>query len=396
MSTSITFEHPNRLHDDADRIDLLGLTQGGLEDFFQARGERSFRAVQMLKWIHQHRVTDFASMTNLSRDLRTRLACEAAVKLPEIVATQKSTDGTIKWLVRVAADNCIEMVFIPDAPRGTLCISSQVGCALNCTFCSTARQGFNRNLSSGEIIAQLWLAREILESDANRGRAITNIVLMGMGEPLLNFDNVVDALELMLDDNAHGFARRRVTLSTAGVVPKIDALKRRCPVSLAVSLHAPNDALRDQLVPLNKHYPIRDLLAACRRYIEDESREKVTFEYVLLSGVNDTPGHARELAALLADVPSKVNLIPFNAFPMSGYERSPAGVIDAFRDVLLARGIMTITRKTRGGDIDAACGQLAGEVQPRSRRIRLLRARAGRQTSKNVAVTDSRSGYNLD
>jgi len=359
---------------ETDRVNLLGLTPGGLERYFQAWGERPFRAVQVLKWIHQQRVTEFSAMTNLGKDLRARLAEEASVMLPEIVTTQKSVDGTIKWVVRVASDNCVEMVFIPDEPRGTLCISSQVGCALNCTFCSTAAQGFNRNLSSAEIIAQLWLASELLESDAKRGRAITNIVLMGMGEPLLNFDNVVDALELMLEDNAHGFARRRVTLSTAGVVPKIDALKSRCPVSLAVSLHAPNDALRDELVPLNKRYPIRDLLAACQRYVEDDPREKVTFEYVLLAGINDSQRHARELAALLADVPSKVNLIPFNSFPQSGYRRSPTQAIDAFRDVLMTRGIMTITRKTRGEDIDAACGQLAGEVQPRSQRIRRRRA----------------------
>jgi len=359
----------------AERVNLLGLTRTGLEDYFQARGERPFRAVQLLKWIHQQRVSDFSQMTNLSKDLRERLGREAQVLLPEIVSTHKSIDGTIKWLVRVGSNNCIEMVFIPDAPRGTLCISSQVGCALNCTFCSTARQGFNRNLGSAEIIAQVWLARKLLEQDGNARRAITNIVLMGMGEPLLNFDNVVDALELMLEDNAHGFARRRVTLSTAGVVPKIDALRQRCPVSLAVSLHAPNDTLRDQLVPLNKHYPIRDLLAACRRYVQDDAREKVTFEYVLLDGINDSKAHARELATLLADVPAKVNLIPFNPFPMSGYKRSADGAIDDFRDVLLAKRIVTITRKTRGDDIDAACGQLAGKVQPKSRRMQLRKSR---------------------
>ena len=359
---------------DNARVNLLGLTRAGLEDYFQACGERPFRAVQLLKWIHQQRISEFSQMTNLSMDLRARLGREAQVALPEIVSTHESVDGTIKWLVRVGADNCIEMVFIPDEPRGTMCISSQVGCALNCTFCSTARQGFNRNLSSAEIIAQVWLARKLLEQDTGSRRAITNIVLMGMGEPLLNFDNVVDALELMLEDNAHGFARRRVTLSTAGVVPKIDALKQRCPVSLAVSLHAPNDKLRDQLVPINKHYPIRDLLAACRRYVQDDAREKVTFEYVLLAGINDSRTHARELAALLADLPAKVNLIPFNPFPMSGYERSPDGAIDDFRDVLMAKKIMTITRKTRGDDIDAACGQLAGEVQPRSRRMQLRKS----------------------
>jgi 23S rRNA (adenine2503-C2)-methyltransferase len=355
-------------------VNLLGLTRAGLEDYFRNMGEQPFRAVQLLKWIHQQRVTDFSAMTNLSKVLRARLDREAMVQLPEIAATYKSADGTIKWLVRVASDNCIEMVFIPDEPRGTLCISSQVGCALNCTFCSTARQGFNRNLSSAEIIAQVWLARSLLQDDVANRRLITNVVLMGMGEPLLNFENVVNALDLMLEDNAHCFARRRVTLSTAGVVPKIDALRQRCPVSLAVSLHAPNDGLRDELVPLNKHYPIRDLLAACRRYVQDDSREKVTFEYVLLAGVNDSNKHARELAALLADVPAKVNLIPFNPFPQSGYERSSQPVIDEFRDILMAKKIITITRKTRGDDIDAACGQLAGEVQPRSRRMQLRRS----------------------
>lgn len=367
-----------------ERVNLLGLTRAGLEAYFHEMGERPFRAVQLLKWIHQRRVTEFSAMTNISKELRVRLEREAAVQLPEIVTTQKSTDGTIKWLIRMASDNCIEMVFIPDEPRGTLCISSQIGCALNCTFCSTARQGFNRNLSSAEIIAQVWLARNLLESDTSERRTITNIVLMGMGEPLLNFDNVVDALDLMLEDNAHCFARRRVTLSTAGVVPKIDALKQRCPVSLAVSLHAPNDRLRDQLVPLNKHYPIRDLLAACRRYVQDDPREKVTFEYVLLAGVNDSPAHARELALLLADVPAKVNLIPFNPFPMSGYERSSNVVIDEFREVLMTKKILTITRKTRGDDIDAACGQLAGEVQPRSRRMQLRRS--GRLTPPDTAT----------
>jgi len=369
MDTPDDGNRPTSPRCDDDRVNLLGLTRRGLEDYFQAREERPFRAVQLLKWIHQQRVSEFSQMTNLSKDLRERLCREAEVALPEIVSTHKSIDGTIKWLLRVGPDNCIEMVFIPDEPRGTLCISSQVGCALNCTFCSTARQGFNRNLSSAEIIGQVWLARQLLEHGTSGRRAITNIVLMGMGEPLLNFDNVVDALELMLEDNAHGFARRRVTLSTAGVVPRIDALRQRCPVSLAVSLHAPNDKLRDELVPLNKHYPIRDLLAACRRYVQDDAREKVTFEYVLLAGVNDSQSHARELAALLTDVPAKVNLIPFNPFPMSGYERSPSGAIDAFRDILMAKKIMTITRKTRGEDIDAACGQLAGEVQPRSRRM---------------------------
>jgi 23S rRNA (adenine2503-C2)-methyltransferase len=378
IPTTATRAAPER----PDRINLLGLTRARLESYFQEIGERPFRAVQLLKWIHQQHVTEFSTMTNLSKALRTRLEQDAAIQLPEIVSTHESIDGTTKWLVRVASGNCIEMVFIPDEPRGTLCISSQVGCALNCTFCSTARQGFNRNLSSAEIIAQVWLARDLLENGVANKRAITNIVLMGMGEPLLNFDNVVDALDLMLEDNANGFARRRVTLSTAGVVPRIDALRQRCPVSLAVSLHAPNDRLRDELVPLNKHYPIRELLAACRRYVQDDAREKVTFEYVLLGGVNDSPTHARELAALLADVPAKVNLIPFNPFPQSGYQRPPPQVIDAFRDILMAKKIITITRKTRGQDIDAACGQLAGEVQPRSRRMRLRKAASAAPTDR--------------
>ncbi len=386
MDTPDAATHTTPAHPESERVNLLGFTRAALADYFQIRGERPFRAVQLLRWMHQQRVTEFSAMTNLSRELRAQLGREAAVRLPEVVSTQKSMDGTIKWLVRVASDNCIEMVFIPDDPRGTLCISSQVGCALNCTFCSTARQGFNRNLSSAEIIAQVWLARALLENDVADRRVITNVVLMGMGEPLLNFDNVADALELMLEDNAHCFARRRVTLSTAGVVPKIDALRQRCPVSLAVSLHASNDRLRDELVPLNKRYPIRELLAACRRYVKDDAREKVTFEYVLLSGVNDTKKHARELAALLADVPAKVNLIPFNPFPFSGYECSPIHVIDDFRDTLMAQKIMTITRKTRGSDIDAACGQLAGEVQARSRRIRLRKA-SHRAAPTKVPVT---------
>lgn len=360
------------------RINLLGLGRDELERYFQSLGERSFRAAQVLKWIHQHRVRDFQSMSNLGKALRARLAAEAEIRLPGVEETRDSADGTRKWLLRVDSGNCVETVFIPDGSRGTLCISSQVGCALNCTFCSTARQGFNRNLSSAEIIAQLWLATGALAHGAESRQPITNVVLMGMGEPLLNFENVVTALELMLEDNAYGLARRRVTLSTAGVVPKIGALRERCPVSLAVSLHAPDDALRDELVPINRHYPIAELMNACRRYVDGDTREKVTFEYVMLSGVNDSPRQARKLAVLLGDMPAKVNLIPFNPFPMSGYACSAPEVIDAFRDVLLERDIMTITRKTRGADIDAACGQLAGQVEPRSRRVALARgARRG-------------------
>ena len=365
---------PSRPGTAGTMVNPLGMTRTELEEFFVGLGERAFRAVQVLKWIHQGRVTDFEEMTNLSKSLRARLEQVAEVRIPEIAGTQISADGTRKWLLRIDSGNCIEMVHIPDPPRGTLCISSQVGCALNCTFCSTARQGFNRNLTSAEIIAQLWLATGLVEASPGSHRAITNVVLMGMGEPLLNFDNVVRALDLMLDDDAYGLARRRVTLSTAGVVPKISALRERSPVSLAVSLHASNDALRDVLVPLNKRYPISQLVAACRDYIDGDERQKVTFEYVMLAGVNDSRAHARELAALLGGVPAKVNLIPFNPFPMSGYVCSAPDVIDEFRDVLLARRIMTITRKTRGADIDAACGQLVGRVQARSRRIELRKA----------------------
>jgi 23S rRNA (adenine2503-C2)-methyltransferase len=320
--------------------------------------------------VHQFRVRDFDAMTNLGKPLRSKLAEIAEIRPPEIVSDRTSADGTRKWLLRVDAGNCIETVFIPEETRGTLCVSSQVGCALNCTFCSTAQQGFNRNLRTDEIIGQLWLAASLLERPGRKHRAVTNVVLMGMGEPLLNFDNVAGALDLMLEDFAYGLARRRVTLSTAGVVPGIDRLSKRCPVSLAVSLHAPDDALRNELVPLNKSYPIGALLAACRRYAAANPKEKITFEYVMLDGVNDSPDQARALARLLGGLPAKVNLIPFNPFPETRYRRSPQARIDAFRDVLLRAGLVTITRKTRGGDIDAACGQLAGRVQARAARIR--------------------------
>ena len=313
-------------------------------------------------------------MTNLSKSLRAKLAEIAEIRPPEIVSDRLSVDGTRKWLLKVDSGNCIEMVFIPEENRGTLCVSSQVGCALNCTFCSTAQQGFNRNLRTEEIIGQLWLATSLLERPGAENRAVTNVVLMGMGEPLLNLDNVIGALELMLEDFAYGLARRRVTLSTAGVVPGIDRLSERCPVSLAVSLHAPDDALRDELVPLNRSYPIAELLAACRRYAARNPKERITFEYVMLDGVNDSPSQAKALAKVLSGVPAKVNLIPFNPFPDARYRRSPEARIDAFRDVLMRAGLMTITRKTRGEDIDAACGQLAGRVQARAARIRQKRS----------------------
>lgn len=351
------------------KINLLGLNRNDLETFCVGLGEKSFRASQILKWIHQHGLDRFESMTNLSKSLRTHLDEIAEIRPPRVISHQTSRDGTCKWLLQVAPSNCVEMVFIPEEERGTLCVSSQVGCALNCSFCSTAQQGFNRNLDASEIVGQLWLAHRLLAQKWTKKPRVTNVVLMGMGEPLLNYDNVVRALDLMLEDCAYGLARRRVTLSTAGVIPGLKRLRDRCPVSLAVSLHAPEDELRSKLVPLNRTYPIHDLLAACWDYVAYEPKQKVTFEYVMLNGVNDTPDHARRLAKLIAHRPAKVNLIPFNPFPGTHYRRSPPGTIDQFRDVLTKAGIITITRKTRGDDIAAACGQLVGTVQPRSRRV---------------------------
>ena len=357
-----------------ERTNLLGLPRREMQGFFASLGEKPFRAAQVLKWIHHRHTADFDAMTDLGKALRSRLDAVAEIRAPEAVAEEVSADGTRKWLFEAGGGNCVETVYIPDGGRGTLCISSQVGCALNCTFCATAQQGFNRNLRASEIVGQLWAASRILADSGHPGPGvtnpgITNVVFMGMGEPLLNFDNVVAALDLMLDDLGFGLARKRVTLSTAGVVPGIRALARRCPVSLAVSLHAPDDPLRDVLVPINRKYPIDTLLAACREFAGALPRQKVTFEYVMIDEVNDTPEHARRLARRLADVPAKVNLIPFNPFPGTRYRRSSDTMIDRFRDVLMAAGVMTITRKTRGDDIDAACGQLAGRVVPRSRRV---------------------------
>ncbi len=348
-------------------INLLDYDRTGLQALFADMGEKRFRAEQILKWIYQQGVDDFAAMTNLSKALRQRLQDEAEVRLPEIVIDRDSEDGTRKWLLRMFDGNCIEAVFIPEKERGTLCVSSQIGCALNCSFCSTAQQGFNRNLSTGEIIGQVLIAHRMLAGDS-AGRAISNVVMMGMGEPLLNFDNVVAAMELMKDDLAFGLSKRRVTLSTAGVVPAIDQLKQRSDVSLAVSLHATNDTLRNELVPINRKYPIAELLDACARYVSDEARRRVTFEYVMLDGVNDSDTHARELIRLLRKVPSKINLIPFNPFPHTSYQRSPASHILSFQQLLVDAGFVTMIRKTRGDDIDAACGQLAGEFKDRTRR----------------------------
>ncbi|HET9403313.1 MAG TPA: 23S rRNA (adenine(2503)-C(2))-methyltransferase RlmN [Burkholderiales bacterium] len=371
-------------------VNLLGLDHEALKAFCAGLGEKPFRARQLLRWIHHAGADNFGAMTDVSKPLRARLAGCAAIVPPHVLRDTTAADGTRKWLLDVGTGNAIDTVFIPEANRGTLCVSSQAGCALECSFCSTGRQGFNRNLTAAEIIGQLWLASRTLRShDALAGRArtspgaageagdgaavarpISNVVMMGMGEPLANFDNVVTAMQLMLDDHAYGLSRRRVTLSTAGLVPGIDRLREECPVSLAVSLHAPNDALRDELVPINRKFPIKELLAACLRYIDVAPRGYVMFEYVMLAGVNDSVALARELAALVKNVPCKVNLIPFNPFPGIRYQRSPAEAIDRFRDVLMQAGLIATVRKTRGDDIDAACGQLAGQVQDRTRRVR--------------------------
>ncbi len=352
-----------------EKINLLDFTSEKLKAFFLERGEKPFRATQIIKWIHQHGVDNFSEMTNVSKALRAELEEIAEIKPLEVAIDNQSDDGTRKWLLRLADGNCIETVFIPEDDRGTLCISSQVGCALDCTFCSTARQGFNRNLSVSEVIGQLWLAKNLLQPDHQENRVISNVVMMGMGEPLLNFENVVDAMDLMLDDNAYGLSKRRVTLSTSGVVPALDRLRERIEVSLAVSLHAPNDELRDQLVPINRKYPIKELMASCLRYMDGKAaREKITIEYVMLEGVNDLDQHAKELINVLRDVPCKVNLIPFNPFPETRYKRSSNNRINRFRDILVDAGLIVMTRKTRGDDIDAACGQLAGQVSDKSRR----------------------------
>ncbi|HEB93437.1 MAG TPA: 23S rRNA (adenine(2503)-C(2))-methyltransferase RlmN [Gammaproteobacteria bacterium] len=353
----------------SDKINLLDLNRADMEAFFLARGEKAFRATQVLKWLHQYGVTHFDEMTNLGKALRAKLAESAEIRAPEVVVDQVAADGTHKWLLRLDSGNSVETVFIPERGRGTLCVSSQVGCALECAFCSTGRQGFNRNLSVAEIIGQVWVANKALGRDPKGDRIISNVVLMGMGEPLLNFDNVVKAMDLMMDDFAYGLSKRRVTLSTSGVVPALERLKQASDVALALSLHAPNDKLRDELVPLNKKYPIREVLDACTRYIGSlDSRRKITVEYVMLDGVNDTNQQARELVKVLQGVPAKVNLIPFNPFPGTQYRRSTPERIDCFRDILQKAGVITITRKTRGDDIDAACGQLVGKVMDRSKR----------------------------
>lgn len=353
----------------AQKINLLGLDKKAMQDFFVSVGEKPYRADQVLKWIHFNGVQDFQAMTNLSKNLRQKLSETAEISTPQVIYEKAAADGTYKWLLRLSDGNCIETVYIPEKTRGTLCISSQVGCILNCDFCSTGKQGFNRNLSTAEIISQLWIAvRKLSKMNGLHDHSVTNVVMMGMGEPLLNFDNVVPALYLMLDDFAYGLSKRRVTVSTAGVVPAMYQLRAVTDVALAVSLHAPNDALRNEIVPLNKKYPLKELMAACREYFKDDNRRSITMEYVMLAGINDTPEHARQLIKILDGVRAKMNLIPFNPFPNTEYQRSDADTIARFRDILMKAGLNTTIRRTRGDDIDAACGQLVGQVKDRTRR----------------------------
>ena len=369
-------------------INLLDFNAKNLTGFCGEIGEKPFRAKQLLRWIHQSGEADFAGMSNLAKVLREKLSATAVVRPPQVISEHISADGTRKWLMDVGAGNGIETVFIPESGRSTLCISSQVGCALECTFCSTGRQGFNRNLGVAEIIGQLWWANKVLAATkeeatlrtknfvsetkqacpSGHNYKVSNVVMMGMGEPLANFENVISALDLMLDDNAYGLSRRRVTVSTSGLIPAMDRLSERCPVALAVSLHAPNDILRDQLVPINKKYQLKELLAACQRYLNSAPRDFITFEYIMLAGINDSVAQACELVKLVKDTPCKFNLIPFNSFPNSGYKCSSSEAIHRFRDVLMQAGLVSTVRKTRGDDIDAACGQLAGRVLDRTQR----------------------------
>ena len=359
-------------------IDLLDFDLEGLATYVAGLGEKRFRAVQLFRWIHQKGAADFEQMSDLAKSLRSKLAGVAVVATPQLLSEHVSADGTTKWLFDVGHGDAVETVFIPEADRGTLCVSSQAGCAVGCRFCSTGHQGFSRNLRTSEIVAQLWFAEHRLRQRltlATGERAIDNVVMMGMGEPLQNYAALVPALRVMLDDHGYGLSRRRVTVSTSGVVPMIDRLRDDCPVALAVSLHAPNDVLRESLVPLNRKYPIAELLLACQRYLSAAPRDFITFEYCMLDGVNDTPELARELVALVANTSCKFNLIPFNPFPASGLKRSPRERVLAFAAVLQAAGIVTTIRKTRGDDIDAACGQLAGEVQDRTNADARMRKR---------------------
>ena len=365
------------MQETADKTNLLGIPQGDLEQRFADMGEKPFHARQVMRWIYQRGVTDFEQMTDLSKSLRQRLLESATIELPVVLTQQDSKDGTVKWLFESGFGQAVESVFIPEPERGTLCISSQVGCALDCAFCATGAQGFNRNLTAGEIIGQVWHANQALPRRPNGEFAVTNVVFMGMGEPLANYRQIVPALELLVSDLAFGLSRRRVTVSTSGIVPHIDKLGDDCNVSLAVSLHATNDALRDRLVPINKLHPIATLLDACWRYAAKRANRFITFEYVMLRDVNDSLAHADELADLLEGKPAKINLIPFNPFDGNEFQRSAAATIRQFQERLRRRGLVATTRKTRGDDIDAACGQLAGKVSDR------MRVRLG---EKNIKV----------
>jgi 23S rRNA (adenine2503-C2)-methyltransferase len=359
------------------KINLLGLNRQAMQGFFATLNEKPYRAEQALKWIHFYGIQDIHAMTNFSKSLREKIFALAEIRPPEAAYESTAPDGTHKWVIRLTDGNCIETVFIPEQNRGTLCVSSQVGCILNCDFCSTGKQGFSRNLESTEIIGQVWVAvRSLSQNKRAHDHAITNVVMMGMGEPLLNFNNVVSAMDIMLDDFCYGLSKRRVTLSTAGLVPAMYQLRAVSDVALAVSLHAPNDELRNLLVPINKKYPLKILMQACKDYFKNANRRYVTMEYVMLAGVNDQPEQARQLIALLKDIPAKVNLIPFNSFPHTIYKRSDPSAIEQFRQILLQAGINCITRKTRGEQIDAACGQLIGQVKDLTRRKERLEKKA--------------------
>jgi 23S rRNA (adenine2503-C2)-methyltransferase len=366
---------------------LLDLDAVALERYFAGLGEKPFRAQQLLRWVHQRGAAEFAQMSDLAKGLRGKLEADARIVPPTVVGDSVSADGVRKWLLKVDGANAVEAVFIPEPRRGTLCVSSQAGCTLDCSFCSTGKQGFSRNLTTAEIIGQLWLANQMLGASAKHGadhRHITNVVMMGMGEPCLNLDNVIPALRLMLDDNAYGLSRRRVTVSTSGVIPGIDRLREECPVALAVSLHAPSDDLRDRLVPVNRRYPLRELLRACRRYLDAAPRDFITFEYVMLEGVNDSEAHARALLGIARQVKCKFNLIPFNPFPGAEFRRSAPERIRRFAEVLARDGLTVTTRRTRGEDVDAACGQLAGDVADRTRR-------SAARMPKTVVLTEQRA-----
>ena len=372
-------------------VNLLDFDAQGLTNWCEQQGEKPFRARQLLRWVHQRGESDFDAMTDIAKSFREKLKLLSGVSPAPTLSDKLSDDGTRKFLFDVGTGNAIETVFIPEADRGTLCVSSQAGCALECAFCSTGRQGFNRNLSTAEIIGQLWQANRLLMQGVRTGqsadRVISNVVMMGMGEPLTNFENLIPALKLMLDDNAYGLSRRRVTVSTSGIVPAMDKLAAACPVALAVSLHAPTDALRDQLVPINRKYPLAQLMAACRRYLQYAPRDFITFEYVMLDGVNDSDELAHALVDLVQDVPCKLNLIPFNPFPDSGFKRSPRERIRRFGEILQQAGIVTTTRKTRGDDIDAACGQLAGQVKDKTKRHLRNIPIIGQHSASRIAPT---------